>query len=246
MFSENIYRRYSVLPALNKLPDEFVFSVDADRELYRREKQKSLNEQCCVFEHDITSEIYGVICNYIVQHSEVPLQPGTFAELAMQLQDDLVIHRRDENRDWFAAAHICFPSGWDPAEKIGKPFAEIHAPIPGMDLTASPKLVDTMIRYGPFERFVWSVMHERRLNNHPRLPKKHFDRENPTVLLKLERQITIGFPEIDAVLFVLRQYFLEDYNRDVLFNAVLQMNAAERKYKDVDDNLIAWLERQQS
>ena len=179
-------------------------------------------------------EIYAAVCGFLVEHYPTPLElPHDFRSIAMQIREDLVIHRLDETRDWMAVGHVCSPSGWRPERKIGRPLAEIHAPVAGMDLRNSRKLVESMIYSGPFERYVWSILFEGRMNGHPSRPKKPFDPADPQVWVKVERQVTVGFPEHQAALFILAQSLIPEpeIDKPALVRGLRQMTHDQRGYK---------------
>jgi hypothetical protein len=235
---------YSVLPKLNKFSDEKVFCIDEHFDHYIEEKKKAINLQACVLEHDISDEVYEVVCTFIVEKMEKEFPgrlqgPTSFALLAMQLQEDLAIHRLEPDRDWLAACHVCFPSGWKPDDHIGRPLREIHAGIPGMNLEGSRKIVETMVNHGPFFRFVWTPVFEDRINCHPRKPRKQYVAGDP-VFVKVERQVTIPLPEINAGLFILRQYIVKDVQTEYLAKACMEMNSDERKFKGINDEFLGW------
>jgi hypothetical protein len=220
---------YSVLPALEKLGERPSLFWDADRDWYLREKQLAARRQQVFLEHDVTDEIYAAACEYICLQIPDLQPPFTFAHLAEQLQEDLAIHRASADRDWLAACHVSFPSGWLPEEKIGQSFREIHVPVPGFNLNASSQLVRTMIHAGPFLRYVWSPIHELRLNYHPAIaPGK------PTgTYVKVERQVIVGFPQLQFALFIIRQQLITNPDLPALERAIASMTAAEKKYKGV-------------
>ena len=106
--------------------------------------------------------------------------------------------------------------------------------------------MQTIIHGGPFERFVWSVIFEPRLNGHPRIPKRTFDPDHPVVFVKVERQITVGIPEHEAVLFLFKQSLIPeaDIDKPALVRALNSMTLPQRRYKDMDgcfEELVAWL-----
>ena len=152
----------------------------------------------------MSEAIRDAACRFLVEHYPIPLdRPHTLDGLAMQIQEDLAIVRA-RGRDWVAAVHACFPSGWRPEEKVGQPFAALHRVVPGMKLDNSAQIVEAMIRSGPFERYAWGVQFEPRMDGHPSHPKAPFDPTAPRIFVKVERQVTIGFPEHDAALFLMR------------------------------------------
>jgi hypothetical protein len=65
--------------------------------------------------------------------------------------------------------HVCFPSGWDPAAKIGRDFASIHAPVADAELLRSSALAlsRALTTQGPFVRFVWTVAPDGARSRHP-------------------------------------------------------------------------------
>lgn len=235
----HVYRQgYSVLPALQKLNKS---PFEKNRYLIRT-RQEASKIQKVFFEHDISQEIYVPICEYISR--ETNQKNNSFQNLAYNLAEDVIIHRIQGDKDWLAAGHICLPSQWWPEEKIGKPLAEIHAPVPGMKNNHF-KLVETMINAGPFLRYVWSIIFEDRINFHPSIPKKEFDFASSAIYIKVEEQMTIGFPEIKAALFVLRQNLILPGEIDYpsLYKTCKNMTPEQKKYKNVTEELIQCLEK---
>lgn len=242
---------YSVLPRLKKLEGP-IFVVDEAYDRFVTEKAEAVAHQPCFVEQGMTDELYEVLCDFIRRESSVidaspAAAPKTrFDRLLMRLQEDVAVHRLDETTDRLACAHVCFPSAWRPEEKIGRPLAEIHAPVPGLRLDNSRKLVEAMVYGGPFERYVWGVIFEDRINGHPRFPKAKFDPTAPRVFVKIERQVTYGLPEFGAAAFVLRQHLLPEpeIDKPALVTALRGMTPEQRAYKGFDgcfDELIAYL-----
>lgn len=239
---------YSVLPRLRKLGSGRVFQITAnERERDLRAKEAAIRHQTCFVEHQMTAEIYKAVCKFVVERYPSRLEePHTFENLAMQIQEDLIVHRLLADVDWMAAGHVCFPSGWRPEDKIGRPLATIHEPIPGMNFDNQRELVEAMVYSGPFERFVWSVVFEDRLNFHPSVRKLPFNPARPVIYMKVERQLTVGFPEHRAALFVLRQFLIPEAEIDkpALILALRGMTDAQRVYKSIAAHfgeLIAYL-----
>ena len=206
-------------------------------------KQDAVSQRRCFFTEHISQEILQTVAAWVVQQYPIALssphdESHDFESLLMQIQEDIVIHRIESGRDWVAAAHVCMPSSWDPADVIGKDFQAVHQPVPGMDLQHSAKIAEAMVQQGPFERFQWGVFFEDRLDYHPNgPPKKKFDPENPFVVVKVERQITWGFPEIDAAAFVLRQHILpeDSLDKQALAAAVSNMSPTQCSYKGITE-----------
>lgn len=146
-------------------------------------KQDALDNQLCYLTDEPPEESRYV--QWILHHYPVPLEkPHTLYNLVLQMSEDVCIHRKD----WLSWMFVCFPSGWEPRDKIGRSFDQIHLPVPGFK---GPKLPYK----GNFEREVWGL--GRGINRHPRFPRKHN-------YITRERQVMIGFG--DSVLFIIRQY----------------------------------------
>lgn len=183
--------------------------------------------------------------------------------LAFQMQEDFAVCSQSAVSDHLSLLHVCAPSHWSPAGKIGKSFFEVHAPVPGIDKInrAAGQMVHAMIYKGPFVRFVWSFVTDQRLNHHPEAPpgadaKQWKGRsfslaQTPPFHLRIERQVTFGFPELNMGLFTIRVSFwsgLEIKNDQIkksqILGALNSMTPESRVYKGVDDcfdELIRWL-----
>lgn len=253
---------YSVLPALfplghdfgNKDLDAKFFHIDEDFGLYKSIKIDAVDDesQSCITKSDIgfssQDESYVVeFMNKQLKQEYSNFQPSaTLSGFMFKIQEDYAVYRVDVDR--LVYINACMPSSWCPSEKINKSFYDIHLPVPGMKLDRIEGLKQAMLHNGPFVRFVWSVVFEKRLNFHPCKPKKAFDPKKPEVYIKVERQVLKGFPEKSLVLFLMRQYLLpiEDVKVASLINALNNMTDEEKAYKDIDnkyDKLLKYLKK---
>lgn len=165
--------------------------------------------------------------------------PLTLRWLCEQVQEDLVVVRRTPERgEWNAALHVCAPSHWRPEEKIGKGYADTHAPVPGIERqkSAAPALVDVLVNRGPFVRFTWGIAFDGNLNQHPDLGKSPFDLEN--LFFRVERQTLLPLPELDAFVFGIRLYVtplreLAPEKQTLLAEALQSMSPDARAYKGI-------------
>jgi hypothetical protein len=143
--------------------------------------------------------------------SDSPLHP---LDLAGRLvQEDLCL-MRPEGESWMlAAASLCFPTRWRLADKIGRPLAPIHAPVPGFAATLGTPVERFFQRLGS-GRAVWRA--NWGLIDDPALfqPTGHF-RTNPAagvtaenvgakLWLRVERQTLLRLPESGDILFTIR------------------------------------------
>lgn len=93
------------------------------------------------------------------------LRPSALLSLAFA-EDFALIDGPSATIPWLA---VCLPSRWAPEEKIGRHFAEVHAPVAdnGMLLAASASLSRLVTGSERWERFVWTVTAEPQLHQHP-------------------------------------------------------------------------------
>lgn len=97
----------------------------------------------------------------------LPAQWRRAALLALAFAEDFaIVDGLDASIPWLAVA---LPSHWAPAHKVGRHFAEVHAPVADNRLliTAGEHLMRLVTREERWERFVWNVTHHPALDNHP-------------------------------------------------------------------------------
>ncbi|MFZ5815703.1 MAG: heme-dependent oxidative N-demethylase subunit alpha family protein [Bacillota bacterium] len=173
--------------------------------------------------------------------------------LGLSVQEDLAIVH-GENLEWL---HVCLPSNWVPAEKVGHSFAAVHAPVVHSErlIAARGPLVRAMIHAGPFVRYVWGIHRDGELCHNPRIhqaPPWEPERAVEQAWFRVERQTTHGFPGLNRALFTIR-YWVEPlaetaadpWRRERLASALAGMDEAELAYKGlapVRDRLVAWLQ----
>jgi len=120
-------------------------------------------------------------------------------QLAMNIQEDFVLmHGTRAEAMW-----VCLPSRWDPAEKIGRDFAQIHQPVPHSEALqkAQHNVAKAMYQKGPFARYVWGLTYDPQLCQHPAQPRIE---EGSTVYFRAERQVTLPMPELQRSWFLIR------------------------------------------
>ncbi len=87
--------------------------------------------------------------------------------LALAFAEDLaVVDAHDGTIPWLAVA---LPSHWAPEDKVGLPFAAVHAPVAdnALLLQAAASLTRLVCSEQRWERFVWNVTDNPRLHTHP-------------------------------------------------------------------------------
>jgi len=185
---------------------------------------------------------------------------GGLDALAMQIQEDLALIWLSGEENRLCAIHLCQPNHWDPRDKIGRDFIQIHAPVPGMERinTHALQLLQACLQQGPFVRFAWGIATDERLNHHPEPPGRvapelwqgrEFDAANPAAWLRVERQTLYGLQSINAVLFGIRTYHypvatLSATEQCLLSQALETMPTASQHYKGLagrQRDLLHWL-----
>ena len=81
-------------------------------------------------------------------------------------EDFAVIDGRTGQVPWMV---VCLPSNWAPEAKVGRHFAQIHAPVAdnALLLSASDHLARLVTGTQRWERFVWTISRHPRLHAHP-------------------------------------------------------------------------------
>lgn len=93
------------------------------------------------------------------------LRPSALLSLAFE-EDFAVIDGASATIPWLA---VCLPSRWAPEEKIGRHFAEVHAPVADSEMlvVASASLARLVTGDERWERFVWTISADPHLHQHP-------------------------------------------------------------------------------
>jgi dimethylamine monooxygenase subunit A len=174
-------------------------------------------------------------------------------------EDFAVVDGADATIPWLAVA---LPSHWSPAEKVGRHFAEVHAPVADNRLliTASDHLARLVTGDDRWERFVWTVVDHPRLHAHPQhLSPEAWSPDTVAALprgawFRMERQTFIPVPQARQAVFTIRvetrplaQVIDTPARAAQLHDAIASMSDAVLAYRNLAtprDALLAWLQRQ--
>ncbi|GAB3650048.1 heme-dependent oxidative N-demethylase subunit alpha family protein [Ramlibacter alkalitolerans] len=181
-------------------------------------------------------------------------------ELAFE-EDFAVLEGAGGTLPWLC---VCVPSHWAPEEKLGLPFASVHAPVADnqMLLAAGRQLVRLVTGGERFERFVWTVTPSGRFDQHPRRhPRAPWPQSSDPAefayrcFLRVERQTF--FPVAEApgqAVFTIRvmlQPLVEALSAPEearrVHDALASMSDAVLAYKNLAlarERLLAWLARE--
>lgn len=146
--------------------------------------------------------------------------------------------------DWYlVAASLCFPAHWVLAEKMNKPLAAIHAPVPEYRERLSTPMdrFFTNMKIGPISsRMNWSLQLGDELFSPHRSTRKAVmgDLANEDMCLRMENQTLRKLPETGLVLFTIRTHMVPMIRWqstpgaiDALVDMLDQMPEAARNYK---------------
>ena len=190
----------------------------------------------------------------------LPAQWRLAALLSLSFAEDFaVIDGSTGHIPWLA---VCLPSHWAPEHKVGRHFAEVHAPVADNQLliTASDHLARLVTGHERWERFVWTITRHARLDSHPSrcepgawpsgteadanalAARAHF---------RTERQTFIPLPQHRQAIFTihvdvqpLAHAIVDPAQAQLLHDALASMSASVLAYRglaEVRDRLLSWL-----
>ncbi len=158
---------------------------------------------------------------------------------------------------WLA---VCLPSHWVPGEKVGRHFAEVHAPVADNQilLTASEHLARLVTGVQRWQRYVWTITRQPRLDAHPaRATALPWPTDaDATALVRMahfrtEHQTFVPLPELAQAVFTihvelrpLAQAIADGLDPMALHAAIGSMSDAVLRYRnlgDARDRLLSWL-----
>jgi hypothetical protein len=136
--------------------------------------------------------------------------PETCRRLGMVLEPDFVLLKRGSGESFrVVGGAVCFPSHWSLAEKLGRPMADVHSVVPGLN-PALGKQIDTFLgKLRPdvaWLRSNWGLARTSQLNDHPSraLPRLSPEVGLNDVWVRLEHQALIALPHSEGLLFGIR------------------------------------------
>lgn len=196
---------------------------------------------------DAFAHIGGAVINHRTGerlHLDGPLHPLDIA--GRLVQEDLVVMVPVDGRLVFAAGSVCSPNRWDLRSKLGRPLAEVHAPVSRLnDQLVDPidKALERLTPTRSFWRLGWGLLDTPALYQ----PVDGTAPAPPTVVtaddvhVRVERETLRRFPNTACVLFTIRTHItrLTDVAADPeaarrLREAVAAMPDDVRDYKRLD------------
>ena len=191
---------------------------------------------------------------------EMPPEWRRTALLSLAFAEDFaVLDGATDTLPWLAVA---LPSMWAPEQKIGRGFAEVHAPVADNRLIvgAAPQLVKLVTGPQRWERFVWTLTAHPRLHGHPQRvdPARWPDGLDDDALAaqtwwRTERQTFIPVPDTAQAVFTievdatpLTQAFESAAQAARVHDALASMSDAVLAYRGLTQAraaLLRWLAR---
>jgi hypothetical protein len=165
-------------------------------------------------------------------------------------EDFAVIDGANAHIPWLA---VCLPSHWSPQEKVGRHFAEVHAPVADNQvlLTASEHLARLVTGSERWERFVWTITPSGALDHHPQRCGTMEWADDSEAFLRTERQTFIPLPEHRQAVFTIHVEVqrLADAVQTVdharrMHDAIASMSPAVLAYRNLAvprERLLNWL-----
>jgi hypothetical protein len=190
----------------------------------------------------------------------LPAHQRLSALLALAFEQDFAILDAASGRvPWLA---VCLPSHWAPQDKVGRRFAEIHAPVAdnAVLIAASEALVRLVTGDERWERFVWTISADANLQQHPqRSPRVAWVADAPPDALaaqaffRTEHQTFIPLPALQQAIFTIHVesrplvQAIDSAERARRLRAALaSMSPAVLAYRGLTDaqpRLLEWLDR---
>lgn len=179
-------------------------------------------------------------------------EPDPLAAARSRVAEDLCILTPDDrgDRGWvLAAGAVCFPSFWRLADKIGRPLAEVHDPVPGYPGPLAARVDGFLTRLRPGQgvwRRNWSIHDVPDLF----LPEHGPPARGDERWLRSEHQTLLRLTTADAVLFTIRTQQVplvalagRPDIRAAMASAVRGWTPAQRAYKGgaVDERVVTAL-----
>jgi hypothetical protein len=170
-------------------------------------------------------------------------EPPLLALGRMAQEDFCLMQRRPDGQYALTAAILCFPSHWHLREKLGRPMAEIHAPVPGFNARLggpADRFLASLQVERPVWRANWTLVESPELfHPQPRETLEGLSRENAGELLwlRVERQTLRRLPETKAVVFTIRT-LVEPLDAIAREPAVAEAMGA--RIREMDDAMAAY------
>ena len=210
---------FRVAPGLHRVADSAtpLFVSDGQAGAYRLAKQERLVSGRAMVGASDPRVLEQIAARYKSELASAP--PVEPVALSLQMQEDFVILHDHGIGTGFTAEFlsVCFPSNWRPADKLGKDFLAIHAPVADSAslLKARQGIESIAFRQQSMVRHVWLLSPTDALAQDPETRGRNWEMVLSSaggdahallsqVYFRVERQSTLPLPEIKRAVFFIR------------------------------------------
>ena len=236
-----------------------------------RARQLRLKQQLCAERHSevfaavpdteiVGREVLDMVRTHLATYHKLPAVEPDVSDhpldtAARMVPEDLLLLAPQErekdaqggNKSWhLVAASLCFPAHWVLADKMTKPLADIHAPVPHyQERLATPMdRFFTQMQVGPISaRMNWSLQFGNTLftpHRSAHIPADE-DKAYEHLYARMEHQTLRKLPQSGYILFTIRTHIVPVLHWKQTPNAISdllalmdKMSAETRAYKEVD------------
>lgn len=163
----------------------------------------------------------------------------------LKLPCDVVVCRRHaDGTHRLDMVHLMFPNGWAAEDAIGKEFNAMHDHVRANDtdkhvVPTSPKFVEHLINSGrTYERVgAFSIRLSPEFNRHPEVWEEEVFQNDEPIFLRFERQVIVGVPEHDLMLFFIHTNIVDFRSRpDLIYQAIARTTPESRQWYRVEEH----------
>lgn len=217
---------YKMKPGMKPLKEGYaVTSRDSNFDFVIEEKKKVLSDK------RFNPILYGNSWDFFTRLYALEfLNSNSIEEATLQHQEDFCVWAKDLKGNYsLQCTSLCFPSSWEPLEKINKTFEEIHKPVADNQLImSSAKAIGEMITTkGPFRRYVWTISNSSNLNQHLKVKKPWTNETVDGMFLRVEEQTTVPYKGL--CLFFIKVKTQPLYERSDLNKIVESINSMSKE-----------------
>jgi Protein of unknown function (DUF3445) len=198
------------------------------------ERRRIIAEQQsrCVFESDQSKEVIRFAGGWIATS-----KTGGFAQLGRIWEPDFVLVQKQTPQNLVGGC-VCFPTGWHPEEKMGKPLVSAHGIVPGLNPALGAKIAPFIAGLAQgrcYQRTNWGLTASDRLDQHP---TRQIPEIKDEVFLRIEWQALTSLT-VDLAIFGIRIFHLlleqlDESSRGLLKENLRTMPAEMLRYKRID------------
>jgi hypothetical protein len=159
--------------------------------------------------------------------------------------EDLLLLDAADERVPLVAGSLCFPNGWEIRGALGRPFAELHAPVPGFAQAMGDAALALMRRLRPDRpvwRANWTLRTTDALDMSPGVALPPPPDDAARIMVRVERQTLSRLADTEAVLFTvhtrsrpLGEVAADPVRARRLRDTLTSMPTAMRDYKGITD-----------